>query len=244
MVVFERTPRIETKYEDDNRFHRKFCGFMSLRGGCGIACAIWIGLNTYIATTAFLGFTPIFSYLDKTALIIMASISIFFGLVALFILYGLFVDRPGHLQLGFLLLVLTVPVFLADVFANIILFGVQKSSYMNWCVGQSRGHVDETITVVFVNGSQIQFDYQPTSNNDDLFNCHKLWEDEIKFALAILIVISICYVYWSACIFYYFDKLRGIMAFNGIMPTAFMNYYPRFIPNPFFRTMPPPSGNV
>lgn len=241
MTIFERTPHIETKYEDNNKFHRKFCGIMSLRGGCGIACAIWIGLNTYIATTAFLGYTLMFSHLDKTALIVLGSISIFFGLVALFILFGLFVDRPGILQLGFLLLVITVPIFLMDILGNTILFGVQKANYMDWCLGQSIGQVDEKI--IATNGSQIQINYQSAMNNSDLFHCHKLWEDEIKFSLCLLIVMSVCYIYWSACVFYYFDKLRGIMTFNGIMPTGFMNYYPRFIPNPFLRNIPP-TGNV
>lgn len=32
----------EVRYEDGNPFNRKFCGCMSLRGGCAIACAIWL----------------------------------------------------------------------------------------------------------------------------------------------------------------------------------------------------------
>ncbi|KAI9257429.1 hypothetical protein BY458DRAFT_299443 [Sporodiniella umbellata] len=241
MVLFERTLQIETKYEDDNKLHRKFCGIMSLRGGCGIACAIWIGMNTYIATTSFMGYTLTFSYLNSTASIVLGSISIFFGLVALFVLFGLFVDRPGPLQLGFLLLVLAVPLFLTDFLATIILFGVQKTDYMNWCLGKSLGKVDEKITATFSNGTQSLI--QPTMNPIDTFHCHKLWEDEIKLSFSLLIVISACYIYWTACVFFYFDKLRGIMAFNGIMPARFMNYYPRFIPNSFFRNIPP-TNNV
>lgn len=28
----------------------------------------------------------------------------------------------------------------------------------------------------------------------DTYNCQKLWEDELKFSLAILIIMTICYV--------------------------------------------------
>jgi hypothetical protein len=74
-----QTGGFEQRIEDANPFHRKFCGFMSLRGGCAVACAIWVvssssllyyrlliliyssliqkGLNTYIATIAFMGYT-------------------------------------------------------------------------------------------------------------------------------------------------------------------------------------------
>lgn len=35
-------PVSEVRYTDKNPFNRKFCGCMSLRGGCAAACAIWL----------------------------------------------------------------------------------------------------------------------------------------------------------------------------------------------------------
>lgn len=44
-MVFSET--LETRHVDVNPFNRKFCACMSLRGGCALACAIWL-VNSFI----------------------------------------------------------------------------------------------------------------------------------------------------------------------------------------------------
>lgn len=39
-MVYQR--KFERRYEDGNPFNRKFCACMSLRGGCALACTIWL----------------------------------------------------------------------------------------------------------------------------------------------------------------------------------------------------------
>lgn len=82
---------------------------------------------------------------------------------------------------------LVVVVFLLDFFISIILFGVQSGAYENWCLSVSHNVVDEHI--VLSNGNTLSILPQP-----DYFNCKKLWEDEIKLAIAVFIFMTICYV--------------------------------------------------
>jgi hypothetical protein len=83
-----------------------------------------------------------------------------------------------------------VPVYLIDIIANIFIFGIQKSAYMDWCLESSQGIVDEVVQGVAVNGTVYIIDPLPTN----IYNCQKLWEDELKFSIAILLVMFACYV--------------------------------------------------
>lgn len=213
---------------------------MSLRGGCAVACAIWLGVNTYIGTISFMGYNPIFSFLNWPALIVLGSFSIVFGLVALLILYGLFVDTPGALQPGVAFLFFIVPIYLIDILANIFVFGIQKPMYMNWCLSNSKGNLNENI-VVMTGEPPARSMINPTEITSlDTYNCQKLWEDELKFSLAILIIMTICYTYWCVCVFHYYEKLRDL--FPKLMPNGgFMGYLgapQRFLPQAY-RNEPP-----
>lgn len=84
-----------------------------------------------------------------------------------------------------------VPIYLIDILANIFIFGIQKSAYMDWCLESSRGVVDEVVQGVALNGTIYVIDPLPTMN---IYNCQKLWEDELKFSIAIFVVMSVCYV--------------------------------------------------
>lgn len=93
-----------------------------------------------------------------------------------------------------MLLFFIVPVYLLDIVANIFIFGIQKSLYMNWCLDKSKGISNEIIMIVSeASTGSVQVD--PTDATSlDTYNCQKLWEDELKFSIAILITMTICYV--------------------------------------------------
>lgn len=78
-------------------------------------------------------------------------------------------------------------IFLTDLFVNVIVYGVQRPQFNDWCVNRSRDLLDTNN-----NGTQINF--TPNQAGSDLYNCNKLWEDELKFAIVLYIMISICYV--------------------------------------------------
>ncbi|CAO3630009.1 unnamed protein product [Mucor fragilis] len=80
----------------------------------------------------------------------------------------------------------------------------------------------------------------------NIYNCQKLWEDEIKFSLAIFILMTVCYIYWSLCVLYYYEKLRELFPDNSTYLGGFMNYlYPRVpqsLPHHAFANVAPSSS--
>lgn len=42
MALFHKPELIEQRYLDPREYRRKWCSCMSLRGGCAVACAIWL----------------------------------------------------------------------------------------------------------------------------------------------------------------------------------------------------------
>ncbi|KAI8637710.1 hypothetical protein BD408DRAFT_447381 [Parasitella parasitica] len=241
MVLFHKPVTFEQRYLDPKAYRRKWCTCMSLRGGCALACAIWLGVNVYIAALSFQGYTPIFSFLNRPALITLGSISIVFALVAAWILYGLFVNLPNKLQSGAALLIFTVPIYLADIFANIIIFGVQKPQYMDWCLQSSQNVVDETMQGINLNSTYYNIETLPPTT---VYNCEKLWEDEIKFSIAVFFLMGFCYIYWTMCVFFYYEKLRELFPDNSTYLGGYMNYLfrqNRMLPQHSFANVPPPS---
>ncbi|KAG2230858.1 hypothetical protein INT48_009239 [Thamnidium elegans] len=213
---------LERRVVDSNPFNRKFCACMSLRAGCALA--------------------SIFSFLNRPALIVLGSLSIVFALVSLLILFGLFVDTAVYLESGVLFLFFIVPVYLLDIIANIFIFGIQKPLYMDWCLDRSKGISNEIIMIVSeASTGSVQVD--PTNVTSlDTYNCQKLWEDELKFSLAIFITMTICYIYWALCVLHYYQKLRNLLPQQPIY-TGFMNYAPtRFIPGYHYNNHPLPSN--
>lgn len=87
-----------------------------------------------------------------------------------------------------------VIVFLIDFFVNMVLFGVQQSQFQDWCINKSRGSIRTELQSVVAsnNGTQLTF----TSNvpGSDLYNCTRLWQDEVKFSVITFVMMAVCYV--------------------------------------------------
>ncbi|CAO3599480.1 unnamed protein product [Absidia cylindrospora] len=192
-------------------YTRKFCGCMSLRGGCTVACFIWTGLNLYGCILAFQGRSPIFSYIDRTALLIQGAICLIFVLVALFAFFAVFVNMPGSLSFAHRSVWLMVITFLIDYFVNMVLFGVQQSQFQDWCIDKSREAVNSELSNVIAsnsnNGTTVQLTFSPNVPGSDLYNCTRLWQDEVKFSVITFVMIAVCYVYWATCLWSYEQKV-------------------------------------
>ncbi|KAI8342620.1 hypothetical protein BC941DRAFT_499028 [Chlamydoabsidia padenii] len=190
-------------------YTRKFCGCMSLRGGCTVASFIWMGLNLYGCILAFQGRSPIFSYIDRVALMIQGAICLIFVLVALFAFFAVFVNMPGSLSFAHRSIWLMVVVFLIDFFVNIVLFGVQQLQFQDWCINKSRGAIRSELSEVIAstNGTTAQLTFAPNVPGSDLYNCTRLWQDEVKFSVIVFVMISVCYVYWATCLWSYEQKV-------------------------------------
>ncbi|KAI8577253.1 hypothetical protein K450DRAFT_252957 [Umbelopsis ramanniana AG] len=191
-----------------NPFIGKWCLCMSLRGGSTFANLVWLGLNLYLTVLSFESRSPIYSYLNYTAFMVTGVISLVFCLVTLWTLFALFQNKAHILRLSHMLTWCAVIAFLTDSFINIIVFGVLRGDYETWCLDKSRNYVDEQVTAILGNGTQITMSFNPSQNGMDLYNCHKMWEDELKLGIVVWIVFTIIYMYWAACLWSYAQKKR------------------------------------
>ncbi|KAL0079971.1 hypothetical protein F4703DRAFT_1871935 [Phycomyces blakesleeanus] len=215
-------------------YTRKFCGCMSLRGGSGLACVFWLGINLYFSVLSFQYRSPLFSYLNHTALLIQAIICLIFAFASLIGLFSLFVNKPAVLRQSHRFIWMINILFIIDLFVNIILFGVQWPQFSSWCVSRSREILDDTITVDYSNGDNFTATYLPNVVGSDLYNCNKLWQDELKFGISIYVMIVLCYIYWALCLWSYTQKqmivlhyeLQAHAAIAAGLPEQMMNLKP------------------
>jgi hypothetical protein len=138
--------------------------------------------------------------MDKGALIAQGVICLFLVIAGGAGLTGLYAESMYILNRAHKGAWFAVFTFLIDFFVNIILFGIQQKDNAVWCFDQSRNNVDEQVTLTNVNASMPATNatanvipYTPPSIND-FYNCDKLWQDELKFAIAIYIVFLIFFV--------------------------------------------------
>ncbi|SAM03011.1 hypothetical protein [Absidia glauca] len=188
-------------------YTRKFCGCMSLRGGCTVASFIWTGINLYGCILAFQGRSPIFSYIDRTALMIQGAICLIFVLVALFAFFAVFVNMPGSLSFAHRSIWMIVIVFLIDFFVNMVLFGVQQPQFQDWCINKSRGSIRTELQSVVLSNNGTQLSFTANVPGSDLYNCTRLWQDEVKFSVITFVMMAVCYVYWATCLWSYEQKV-------------------------------------
>lgn len=74
-------------------------------------------------------------------------------------------------------------IFIINFFVDLIVFGVQRPQFIDWCTGRSRSRLDD----------QQSNDLPEQSGDEDVYNCNKLWEAELKFAIVVFIMISLCF---------------------------------------------------
>ncbi|CDS04171.1 hypothetical protein LRAMOSA07126 [Lichtheimia ramosa] len=182
-------------------YTRKCCGCMSLQAGGLLACGIWLGLNMYGAILSFQHKSPIYSYLDSVALIIQGIICVAFSIGAIFTVFSLITAKPLILRYAHRMMWVLVFIFIINFFIDLIVFGVQRPQFIDWCTGRSRSRLDEQ-----------QSNNLPAQGGDeDVYNCNKLWEAELKFAIVIFIMISLCFMYWALCIWSYSQKQISLL---------------------------------
>jgi hypothetical protein len=77
---------------------------------------------------------------------------------------------------------------LVDTFVNVILFITSKIDYRNWCISTSSNDITQSMNTT-LNSTVPQFDFV-----QDFYNCHSLWEDELKFGIIFFILMLAFYV--------------------------------------------------
>ncbi|KAI9253767.1 hypothetical protein BDA99DRAFT_518930 [Phascolomyces articulosus] len=213
----------------DQHFHaahsytRKFCGCMSLQGGCILACLIWMGINLYVAILSFQERSPVFSYQDKKALMVTGAICIVFLVAVLFAIFALISIKPAILQSAHRTIWIVVFIFIINFFVNIVLFGVNRPNFKDNCVENSRG---------LLGGNVNSSDVEANQDDSNLYNCEKLWEDELKFAIVLFIMLTIAFLYWALCLWSYSQKQKVYFARDFMYTVGMAPGGPAGVPPP------------
>ncbi|GAB5586703.1 hypothetical protein Unana1_01603 [Umbelopsis nana] len=124
---------------------------------------------------------------------------------------------------------LVVFAYLTDAFINIIVYGVLRDDFQSWCLNRSRSYVDEEITAILGNGTQITMSFNPSQAGVDLYNCQKMWEDELKLGIVVWLILAIVYLYWATCLWSYSQKKRYFEMYTHALnnqPNVMMNLPP------------------
>lgn len=84
-----------------------------------------------------------------------------------------------------------------------IIFGIQKNQFNEWCISKSHSDTVEALTI---NNNTVHtfagFDstnitgvvFFPKTEGSDIYNCTRLWEDEMKFSVVIFVILFTLYV--------------------------------------------------
>ncbi|KAI8973283.1 hypothetical protein BDF20DRAFT_914753 [Mycotypha africana] len=98
-------------------------------------------------------------------------------------------------------------------FGNLVVFGVQKGDFLQWCVGKSRQETESYLfnsppsNHTFLTSSHLNF--IDRKNGMGLYNCSRLWEDEIKLSVIVFIIMFITYIHFAVCFWCYTqDRMR------------------------------------
>lgn len=75
---------------------------------------------------------------------------------------------------------------------NFILFVIDKDGFFHWCITSSASYVTEVYDQMNSNSTKVP----PITleNGSDLYNCERLYENEVKWAFLCFVVMSIVYV--------------------------------------------------
>ncbi|CAO3611206.1 unnamed protein product [Cunninghamella blakesleeana] len=184
---------------------RKCCGCIHLRVGSAFASLIWAGISLYFAVICFQQQNPFFSYLPFQANIVFGVINLLFFIITLGGLFTLFLDYAHAVQVYSHTLWVFIALVLIDAFANLVVFGTDKSNYYDWCVNTAFNSLPQDTQLI---------------NGVDYYNCSKLWQDEFNFGLVCVFLMVTIYSYWATCIYSYSHKLAAIQLWESGMLTG------------------------
>lgn len=79
-----------------------------------------------------------------------------------------------------------------------LLFGFQKSQFNQWCINKSRQDTTDYIFSTPPNNDTLlpdsQLNFTSRENGASLYNCTRLWEDEVKFSVVVFVILFTVYV--------------------------------------------------
>ncbi|KAG1168546.1 hypothetical protein G6F71_009021 [Rhizopus microsporus] len=162
-------------------------------------------------------------YVGSSMLAIQAQLHVFFGFYLLLSEFDSLIHPRRSMRDICSISTCLVVYFFCDYFANMVVFGVQKNQFNGWCISKARKSADESLSIVQADGSNLQVLYSPTVSGSDLYNCTRLWENELKFGVVIFVILFVFYVHIAFCFWNFTQEKLLIRA-------EMMRYH--FTPNP------------
>ncbi|KAK4519584.1 uncharacterized protein ATC70_009820 [Mucor velutinosus] len=205
----------------------KICLMFDMRFGGPFVCFLWLVLNMYVTVLSFQRRSPIYSYLNSSALVVQGVICLLFFISALISLYSFALNTPRQLKISHRLTWTIVIIFLVSYFVNMILFGVQKPQFDQWCINKSRQDTSKYLFSTPPNNSTLlpnsQLEFTSRGNGLSLYNCARLWEDEVKFSAVVFVILFSVYIHFAMCFWRYTQvRMREMEAFAFEMANSMM----------------------
>ncbi|KAI8372186.1 hypothetical protein BD560DRAFT_395417 [Blakeslea trispora] len=180
-----------------NPYIHKFCGCIHLRTGAALACLIWMGLSLYFSILSFQAKSPFFSFINPhTVLYIFGTINLVFFGICFGTLIPIYLKSTNGIRTSAVIIQFSVAIVLIDTFINTILFIVRRDQYIEWCIDSATDRLDSLLS-----SDRLQ-------NPNDVYNCQRTWESELKFTVLSTILMILFYTYWAISIASYSVKLR------------------------------------
>ncbi|GAA5811859.1 hypothetical protein MFLAVUS_005305 [Mucor flavus] len=178
----------------------RICGFMDMNYGGPFVCFLWMVINMYACVLSFQDRSPIYSYLNHASLVVQGVVCLLFVISALVSFFSFTMNNPGQLRRSHRSTWIFVIAFLIIYFVNMVIFGVQKDQFLHWCISKSQTRTVQSLTInnsttSTISGYNISdisgFVFMPINEGSDLYNCTRLWEDEMKFS-----VVHFAFCFW------------------------------------------------
>ncbi|KAM3589479.1 hypothetical protein VKS41_000342 [Umbelopsis sp. WA50703] len=173
--------------------------------------------SIYCAVLAFMNQSPLFSFFPQIPLIVSGVINLIFGLIGIYgflivtISRVLFLRTLSHVAWAGIILILS------DTFANLIIFINDQSNYLSTCVDNAAKSFEHELTQAFQGISNVTLD-----QTADFYNCSRLWSDEVKLSILVLILMIVVYIYWGFIIWSFSQKRRILLQQHMVMQAAAM----------------------
>ncbi|KAI9347852.1 hypothetical protein BD770DRAFT_166632 [Pilaira anomala] len=195
----------------------RICGCLDISYGGPIVCFFWMLVNMYGCVLSFRNKSPVYSYLNHACLVIQGVVCLLFALSAFLSMYSFSSNRIGPLTRSHRWTWTFVILFLIVYFINMIVFGVQRPQFLDWCIDKSRKmEVNSLVikndmehTIGGLNVTEVSsFVFLPIREGSDLYNCTRLWEDEVKFSVVTFVILFALYVHFAFCFWYHTQERR------------------------------------
>lgn len=111
-------------------------------------------------------------------------------------------------------------VLVVDMTVNTILFIVRREAYVNWC---SQANAKLLHCALFLN------DDPDKISEEDLYNCGRTWEDELKFSVLSTIVMIAVYVSYPLFIYKKRHVITPLMQYSFIWLSVYFHIASNFV---------------